>query len=102
MTQFISKLSSKEPPKELYHYTTQAGLLGIFKSRGIWATKIQYLNDTSEFSLALQLAQKFLRDKKTKSSRKSFRDRFLQEIEGIRFTNICVCSFTEKSDSLSQ
>lgn len=46
------------PPREednlLYHYTTQAGLMGILKERCIWATHVRYLNDASEFEYGLQ------------------------------------------------
>lgn len=35
----------------LYHYTTVESLLGIIKSREMWATHIRYLNDTSEQQL---------------------------------------------------
>lgn len=35
--------------KELYHYTSQDGLIGIFENRKIWATNIFYLNDQQEF-----------------------------------------------------
>ena len=33
----------------LYHYTNMHGLVGIVKSKSIWCTKIQYLNDASEY-----------------------------------------------------
>jgi hypothetical protein len=47
---------SRPEPKLLYHYTTQAGFMGIFKEKAIWATHTQYLNDRSEYSHALNLA----------------------------------------------
>jgi len=43
--------TTEEPEEELlYHYTTQAGLLGILEeeSKNIWATHYRYLNDSSE------------------------------------------------------
>jgi hypothetical protein len=36
-------------PERLYHYTDQAGLLGVSQSSELWATQIQYLNDAREF-----------------------------------------------------
>jgi hypothetical protein len=45
-------------PKMLYHYTSSVGLLGIFKSKKIWTTKIHYLNDSSELSLGLTISEK--------------------------------------------
>ncbi len=101
----LDKYSQKTRPRILYHYTTQAGLLGIVSSREIWATKIQFLNDTSEFSLALEIAHGFLTKQKTNKSSSRIRSRaaaFLDEVESIRYLNICVCSFSENGDSLSQ
>jgi hypothetical protein len=37
----------------MYHYTTQAGLLGILRDNCIWATAAQYLNDSSEYAYGL-------------------------------------------------
>ena len=39
-------------PGPLYHYTDSNGLLGIMRSRRLWATHSQYLNDASEFLYA--------------------------------------------------
>ncbi len=43
------------PPSRLYHYTSQSGLLGILKTRTIWSTRIQFLNDSREFVHTLDL-----------------------------------------------
>lgn len=44
-------------PELLYHYTDQKGLLGILgeKEKCIWATHINYLNDTSEGQIFTKL-----------------------------------------------
>ena len=47
-----------ELPPRLYHYTSQEGLLGILSSKTLWATRIQYLNDSTEFAYTLALLQK--------------------------------------------
>lgn len=36
------------PLGTLYHYTTFSGLLGIVKSRALWASDIRYMNDSAE------------------------------------------------------
>lgn len=36
------------PPNTLYHYTSADGLIGILKSREIWASNVAFLNDTKE------------------------------------------------------
>jgi hypothetical protein len=50
----LQEALSNRPPGPLYHYTNQRGLLGIIRSKEIWATHTQYLNDTREFLHAMQ------------------------------------------------
>lgn len=38
----------EQPNSQLYHYTTQQGLLGILENKCIWATHYKFLNDYSE------------------------------------------------------
>jgi hypothetical protein len=70
-----------EWPDILYHYTDQFGLIGIVNTSELWATKIHYMNDSTEFSLALGMAKDFLKEKLVKveqtesTSKKSERDR---------------------------
>ena len=52
---FLEELVSRRPAGPLYHYTNQAGLLGIVRNKEIWATHTQYLNDSQECRYALQL-----------------------------------------------
>lgn len=42
---------TSEVYKNLYHYTTWEGVLGILKSRSLWATHYKFLNDYSEIKL---------------------------------------------------
>lgn len=44
-------LKTSEVYKNLYHYTTWDGALGILKSRSLWATHYKFLNDYSEIKL---------------------------------------------------
>ena len=38
----------------LYHYTTQAGLLGILQHRELWATDVRFFNDSKELQLIFE------------------------------------------------
>lgn len=92
-------------PTILYHYTTQAGLLGILGSDSLWATKIHYLNDSSEYQLAFELAIDVLR--KLQQGERSTRKRtkikcLLENLREIEHMNVCVCSFSAHGDLLSQ
>jgi hypothetical protein len=92
-------------PAVLYHYTTQTGLLGILKTDALWATKIHYLNDASEYQLALDLASEVLHsllkgEKSTKKRRKV--TALLDNLRMVAHLNVCVCSLSEQGDLLSQ
>lgn len=39
---------------EAHHYTDSGGLIGIVQNRALWATNIQFLNDSLEFDFGLQ------------------------------------------------
>lgn len=54
-------------PELLYRYTTQHGLLGILKDQEIWATHLQYLNDTTEGMIFTELLLSELRERAAKS-----------------------------------
>lgn len=91
---------NKHPPETLYHYTDMKGALGILKNGVIWATVIQYLNDSTEFSHFLELIETEIKKKKP-ASKKTLKD--LQDaITTIRDVNIAVSCFSRDSDSLSQ
>lgn len=91
--------------KKLYHYTDQNGFLGIFETKELWATKIQYLNDDNEHKLAINIAHTYL-DKLQKNSRFEGESEVIKELinslDNIVNINICVCSLSEKGDLLSQ
>ncbi len=62
-TPFVDSLLSERPTTPLYHYTTTAGLIGIVKSKSLWASGIQHLNDTAEYGYAASVAMNLLRQK---------------------------------------
>ena len=49
--------------KPLFHYTTQAGLLGIIDSRSLWFTDIFYLNDSTEMEYTFSIVGYVLSEK---------------------------------------
>jgi hypothetical protein len=56
---FTAQLNAARPDI-IYHYTNQLGLLGIIEKRELWATKIHYLNDATEFSLVFKMIEGIL------------------------------------------
>jgi len=109
----LNDILSRKPDKPLYHYTTQTGLLGIIATRTIWATHTQYLNDRREFLHAVDLVrseiERLLQEEASSHSGQPARKKVLLRMQEAvsesmspQTTNICVCSFSEESDSLSQ
>jgi hypothetical protein len=106
----ISDLNSfllQKPSKPLYHYTTQRGLLGIIDSKKMWVTHTQYLNDRREFVHAVELVKKELDRRLEVEQVEGTRDLllFMQRALGWgapEKNSVCVCSFSEDRDSLSQ
>jgi hypothetical protein len=111
-------------PDIVYHYTSQAGLLGILASDRIWATDIYALNDWTEFRLlftnaAMQLLVDTFRSELPEDidadAKTIFIERVLAErnfpklLEIIKADppygerkGVFVCSFTAAGDLLSQ
>ena len=100
METYKSKIE-RPAPEILYHYTSQKALLGIVQEGEIWCTKIHYLNDEKEFSLALKMAHDYLVKLKDKSSSETENEKIsylIKQVDSIELVNVCVCSFSEKGD----
>jgi len=103
----LNDVLSRKPDKPLYHYTSQKGLLGIIKDRQIWATHTQYLNDRREFSHAVDLVREEIKRLSDEAPHQSAREEALAGMQAAvsmspQSVNVCVCSFSEERDSLSQ
>ena len=108
----LNDVLSRKPNKPLYHYTKQTGLLGIIKDRQIWATHTQYLNDRREFLHAVDLVrreiQRLFEEQNpgvggASVTRMEALNRMREALSmSPEHINVCVCSFSEASDSLSQ
>ena len=99
----FQELEQVPPPTTLFHYTGQKGLLGIIKSGQFWASKVQYMNDSAEFSYCVTLAQELI-DKRMKEAGTNddlFKS-ILKRLDGIKNINICAVSFCRDGDLLSQ
>src|SRR5260370_30223532 len=98
-------------PRILYHYTAQDGLLGIIKSRCLWTTNIFYLNDSTEFNYALELARADLKERSSgqaaRNEQKQFYEDALKTLDSLapivsEALSLHVGSFSANPDSLSQ
>ena len=91
--------------KRLYHYTSAQSLLYILEGGSIWSSKIQYMNDSKEFSHAIDIANRYISRYKTKNSDKvssNIGNKISEILERISNMNIFVACFSEVPDSLGQ
>lgn len=89
----------------LHHYTSGHGIQGIVGTDSIWATRIQYMNDSKEFFHAIELASNRLLNMEQNNDDKIFKQ-FCQHVKNILDSasglTIYVACFSEIQDSLSQ
>lgn len=101
----FEELAAGSPPSTLFHYTNLEGALGIINSDTIWASKVQYLNDSSEYLFAIGIAELLLQTRLEGTHNEEERRKIggmLRNLHGISNMNVCVCSFSEDGDLLSQ
>jgi hypothetical protein len=94
-----------ELPTTLYHYTDVRGLFGIIQEQAIWASNIQYLNDSQEYDYAVTLAKEVLLERAQATADQ--KEKELLTALGTRLStgamiNVFVASFSEEGDLLSQ
>jgi len=87
----------------LYHYTNREGLLGIISSQELWATDINYLNDSSEFKYAKDILydEVSIIGASEPKDKRSFFENFLNRIYYFH-PNLFCFSLSKNDDQLSQ
>ena len=93
-----------EAPEHLYHYTDLEGVEGILLSKSLWMSKFTASNDISEITLAISQFQNFVESRVSAldADEASFLHEAATQLDGFRRTNICLASFCEQPDLLSQ
>lgn len=87
----------------LFHYTSQAGLLGILEGNCLWATVAEFLNDKSEYSHGLALIEQSLARRCNQIEDEMERLKMNLLRRALRkLPRVCVASFSEEGDLLSQ
>ena len=88
----------------LYHYTSQQGLLGILAQKELWASQIHFLNDSMEFWHAFEVARNELQ-RQLEGAHDQVKEKLetlLGNLDSTAHVGVCVSSFSEHGDSLSQ
>jgi hypothetical protein len=100
----LDELQKTQAPPVLYHYTSQTGLLGILATGELWATKVQYMNDATEFAYGLNLFKDALQNRFNSAQDDVDKQNIIaleRELNGIANINICAVSFCINHDLLS-
>jgi len=101
----VREILKPDPPQILYHYTTPTGLLGIIGKKEIWASHTQYLNDRMEFQHAVGIIREEIDAMKKEPEYAGDHDHLDEMASVLKHSgemNVCVCSFSEEADVLSQ
>lgn len=100
----LEDILNQTPAVPLYHYTGQLGFIGIVEKKEIWASHTQYLNDRHEYLHAVNLVRKRIHCllRSADETSRAILDDMEVGLKGIEGMNVCVCSFSEERDSLSQ
>jgi hypothetical protein len=101
----IKALSARRRPRILYHYTSASALIGILQSRTMWTTGIRFLNDTTEYKFAVNLARDAIQRRVDKVGNQfdlALNNVLLERLKAEVQAEVYVTSFTEKADQLSQ
>ena len=102
---YIESTFHPEPTKELlYHYTNIEGLYGILSTNCLWASNINYINDSTEYSYGIGLLNDVL-NRTINNIQDDTLKKYLSHIDGVMYfkkqSTYCI-SFCENKDLLSQ
>lgn len=98
------RLFQRKPPKHLYHYTDLEAVKGILTSKSLWLSKFTSTNDISEIKLAIGHFRDFVEREARQVEDEEGRllHDAAESFEDFRRVNICLASFCEERDLLSQ
>ncbi|MEA3381268.1 MAG: DUF2971 domain-containing protein [Pseudomonadota bacterium] len=88
----------------LFHYTSVDGLKGILDNESLWTTQIQYMNDSKEFSHAVDFALQIINRKKEQIDvdLMKYFEAMEQTLKSSNGARTFIFSMTENPDQLSQ
>jgi len=96
--EYIDTLANGSMPA-VHHYTTLKGALGILETGRIWFTERTHLNDPSEISYGLEIADKVLHERNRASDAGRFKTSAQDVFRDFRFFS---ASFSFECDDISQ
>lgn len=82
---------------KLYHYTSQAGLLGMMDSKSLWFTDMLYMNDSEEYHYAAAVVKEIIEKNYDKYLMSGLTNQYY-----LRSKHLFTFSLSAKRDTLSQ
>jgi hypothetical protein len=98
----MDELLARRPASRIYHYTSQAGLIGIVGNKCIWATSIYHLNDATEFGYAREIMKRMIEERRHRGGDSHLCKELDLQLDGVGRVNLFVACFSKKKDLLSQ
>src|ERR1700730_18258372 len=85
--------------RTIFHYTSQAGLLGIVDRRALWVSDLRYLNDSTEFAYAVEFVREKLSRKLNAGSGplNGYYGGVLGRLDALKEIPVFVGSFSEQA-----
>lgn len=103
--QVAADSSKIDRPAIVHHYTSQPGLLGIIRTKSLWASSILYLNDSAEWQYAIKVMQDQvipILEARPDARLKDYCEQVLSFLTDLKKVDYFVGSFSEEPDLLSQ
>jgi len=91
-----------EAYETIYHYTDFHGLIGILKNQSLFATNINFLNDTKEFNHGIELLEYIFNSFPTNEETKGILNHLRSDVKTIYSLDRYVTCFSKNGDLLSQ
>lgn len=93
----------KQPPTNVYHYTTSAGFYGIVTQRALRATNYSFLNDPTELTYGRSVVRNVLAQEGVQGTEfGEFVRAVAKAVDDQALSEVYVACFTELGDDLSQ
>jgi hypothetical protein len=90
-------------PDLLFHYTTATGLMGIVEKNQLWATSLEYMNDASELTLAIEKVVPLLRARGLEGLANNITPGLMAlDPDYLQRITVCAVCFSTEGDLLSQ
>lgn len=109
MTILVGGQLGPEDDRTIWHYTDGGGLLGILRTKSVWASSAVFLNDSAEIREAFKVAREVAKDDKRGEIELACLGAALSRagdaksgLDTMSHLGVFVASFSSKCDDLSQ